>query len=180
MKIKFAIGTTNPVKIESVKEALIKVYKDNKKFEIFFNNSDSEISSLPKSDKECIVGARNRSLNILKIFPDVDYGVGIEGGLDINDNGVFLITWIVIINKYKEEGIGCGPKICLPKKAANLVFKDNKLTDIMQLYINDKNIKTNIGADGILSNNFVDRKESTKIAFLCAFSKFINTKCYKE
>jgi inosine/xanthosine triphosphatase len=180
LKKTFAIGTKNPIKIESVKEALTKIYKDSKNFEIFYDNSDSEISSLPKSDKECIVGARNRSINILKTFPDVDYGVGIEGGLDINDNGVFLCTWIVITNKHKQESIGCGPKISLPKKAVNLFFNGSGLSDIMQIYINDKDIKKKEGAIGVLSNNLVNRKESTKIAFLCAFSKFINLRCYKE
>ena len=180
MITKVAIGTKNPIKIEAIKEALAEIYKNSKDYEILFDSSESKVHKLPKSDKECIVGARNRSLDMLSKFQDADYGVGIEGGLDINDQGVFLCTWIIITSKFGKEAVACSPKILLPKKASKLVFEGKRMSEIMQLYVDDKDIKIKVGADGVLTSNLITRKTSTKVAFIYAFAKFMNFKYYAD
>lgn len=101
--MKVAVGSTNPVKIEAVKDAFKKVWSE-KKWEVVGFAIPSGVSSQPKSDLESIKGATNRARGAFK-KTKADYAVGLEGGLSKINNLWFDTAWIVILNKKEEQGI---------------------------------------------------------------------------
>jgi non-canonical (house-cleaning) NTP pyrophosphatase len=109
-KIHIAIGSKNPCKIDSVKTAFHKVFREQlqgEEYELVFSGHGvpSNVSDQPIGDDETLLGAKNRALGALEAAQilsnenegDVgvpDFGVGLEGGIEIkiknkreNDNG---------------------------------------------------------------------------------------------
>lgn len=87
-----AIGSQNPIKITCTKKAFSS-YWPKTEFEFIPVTVPSGVNDQPLSDKECILGAKNRAKRALKgAFSD--YGVGIEGGI-IKVNGKFFArAWV--------------------------------------------------------------------------------------
>ena len=92
-KIKAIVGSKNPVKIEAVRNAFSKYFKN---IEIIGLNVGSGVSNQPKSDEETIGGAKNRATQCLTKDNEADFGIGIEGGLEYIENNLYAFAWIVI------------------------------------------------------------------------------------
>ena len=109
--IRIGVGSKNPVKHQSVKNAASK-YWDN--FEVISINVSSGVSEQPKNDYEGIQGALNRAKSILD-QTSVDIGVGLEGNFFENDFGYFMAGWVVAADKEGTIGIGSSGSILLPE-----------------------------------------------------------------
>jgi len=117
---KVGIGSTNPVKVEAVKNFFAWLGKDDVVFESF--KAPSGVSDQPMSREETIQGAYNRAKWILDNHPDVDLAFGLEGGVEDVDTPVgkrmFLQGWTVAMDRDGVVGIGSGNYVELPEVVA--------------------------------------------------------------
>ena len=181
MVLKFIVTSDNPAKINAVKSSLLKFHnKDD--FIVSSFPAESSVSSLPKSDDESICGCKNRIdfvLNNSKYLKDISYVVGVEGGLDIRSEGMFISTWIVIFDlNSKKYSYGCSPKIMLPPFSYNSISKGEHLTQALRCIADCDDFKRKNGAFGILTKDLITRSDSSNIAFMCAYSVFHNSELF--
>jgi len=79
------IASKNPVKIEAVKIAFEKMFLQEK-FEFIGESIPSDVNAQPMSNEETLQGAMNRAINAQSKFPEANFWVGLEGGLEKTDN----------------------------------------------------------------------------------------------
>ncbi|KAL7479975.1 hypothetical protein ACHAW6_006636 [Cyclotella cf. meneghiniana] len=125
MIIRVAVGSTNPCKIEAVREAFQDVFRKKQNedtqndIQVLISSFDaaSEVSDQPFGDAETREGARNRAQNALSaarkqnatvadaINTPFDFAVGLEGGLEkvINpltkQNELYCMAWMTIAGR---------------------------------------------------------------------------------
>jgi non-canonical (house-cleaning) NTP pyrophosphatase len=126
------------------------------------------------------------------------YFVGLEGGLDVVHEGaspdemlrhsalkqsglrrVFLESWA-----YVSDGVrghyGRSGSIELPQALAHEVLEDGvELSVAIDRFAGGVGIRDSQGAWGVLSNNFITRREAFRVAVIAAFAPFYNTKMYQ-
>ena len=183
-KLIIAIGSTNPTKINSVKMTVSKLFP-NHDIEYKFSSVKSGVSDQPKSSTESLKGATNRAKNVCKLFPNADYSVGIEGGMesvmkDDDDKEIYLQSgWVVVMNKEGEIGIGTSARVECSDKIVNKINNENKeLGVVMDEISGKKDVKTHQGFFGLITNNHYPRALAYHHGCLFAFAKFISPKIY--
>lgn len=169
-----AVGTTNPAKIEAVRAAVQRVWKNVEVRSVFAN---SKVSLQPRSDEEAIRGAINRAKNALKKL-NADFGFGLEGTVVETKHGMFLCGWVAAVDKSGRLGLACTSKIELPERVAEEIRKGRELGPVMDEIVGENNTKKKQGAVGILTNNLVVRSKVFEQAVLLALAKFVNPKYY--
>ena len=94
---KVYIGSLNPVKIECTRLAFQKVFTQ-KDFEFLGHKVSSGVPDQPMNDRETYEGARNRAINLKSDFPDGEFWIGIEGGIESINHDMHAFAWMVILN----------------------------------------------------------------------------------
>ena len=111
------VGSSNPTKINAVKQAFHLVYPKIK-FKVVGKGVSSGVSDQPMGEKETFLGANNRVLGLLK--DEANYYVGIEGGCCFIDKKLYAFAWVITRD---DKKVGCGKTSLfqLPRKIQNLV-----------------------------------------------------------
>lgn len=172
--MKIIVASKNPVK---VKATLLG-------FESYFSgvkiegvNVESGVADQPMSDTETLRGARNRVKNAKCEFPEADYWVGIEGGINTEENGLTAFAWIVIRHKNKY-GESRTTSFQLPTKIKELIEQGFELGVANDILFKKENSKQKTGAVGILTNNKISRTELYQQAVQLALIPFLNDELY--
>lgn len=174
--MKVVVGSTNPVKIEAVKQAFDKVFPE-KKWQVVGIEVLSGVPNQPMSDLESIKGARNRAKNALKKVK-ADFGVGLEGGLQQVGKCWFDCGWIVVLDKKGTEGIGSTIKMETPKKLMELIKKGMELGEANDVLFRTVNSKQAEGHFGLMTKNAITRTSGYKSGVIAALSHFVHPKLF--
>lgn len=153
--MKVAIGSKNPVKIEAVKEAFS--FLPFKEIEWIAKDVPSGVSAQPFSDDETLKGAVNRAKNALN-KEKANMAFGLEGGVDVTANGLFLCNWGALVDQDGNEYVAGGARIRLPVEFLKPLQQGLELGEVMDQYAKKRNVRQNEGAIGIFTNGLVDRK----------------------
>lgn len=157
--MKILVGSANPVKIESVREAF-SCYFEN--IEVGGININSEVSTQP-TNEETFLGAQNRAINLKKLSEkenlNSDFFVGIEGGIIKLFNRWFAFGCMCIINKEGKISFGTSPHFELPEIIVEKLLDGKELGDVIDELTNQKNSKQKNGAIGFFTNGVMNRKE---------------------
>lgn len=172
--MQIVVASKNPVKLKATCLGFESYYSD---FEINGENVESGVSDQPMSDEETLRGARNRAENIKRLFPNADYWVGIEGGIESKETGLTAFAWVVILNE-KKKGESRTTSFQLPPKVAKLIEQGYELGIANDMIFKKENSKQKSGAVGILTNNKLTRAELYKQAIQLALIPFINATLY--
>lgn len=175
--MKVAVGSKNPVKIQAVREAFEKVFPAET-WEVIGVNVASGVPDQPMSDKESILGARNRAKRSLEAT-DADYGVGLEGGLQEVNNRWYDCGWTVITNKKGEQGIGSTLRMETPPKMMELINQGIELGTVNDMVFKVKNSKHDTGHFGLMTNNAVTRLEGYRDGVISALARFLHPEVYQ-
>lgn len=166
-----AVGSTNPVKIEAVKEAFSIYFKNIKAIGI---ETDSKVSAMPYGDREAISGAINRAKGALKTG-EADFGVGLEGAYRrVGKYGYFESPWFAIINKKGIVSLSGGGGFLIPENIVKEIKKGKELGEIMDKITGVANSKQKMGAIGFFTRGVIDRKHYYRDYIIMALIKFIN------
>jgi inosine/xanthosine triphosphatase len=172
--MKIVVASENPVKISAVKNGFRAFYHD---VEIESVLAGSGVSDQPLTDRETLIGARNRATEARKKIHDADFWVGIEGGVQSEENGLAAFAWIVIYGAGKK-GEARTATFMLPDKVGHLVAGGLELGAANDLVFSESNSKQKSGAVGLLTHNEIDRAELYRHAVILALIPFVNLGLY--
>lgn len=166
--MKILIASTNPVKINSVKEAFTKFYP-KQEFSFKGISVPSNVSDQPLSDKETYEGAKNRANNLKQY--EADFYVGIEGGLEKTNEEYRCFAWVYIIKK-NQTGKAKTSTFMLPQKFNQYLDKGMELGHVSDLIYNEKNTKQSIATIGYLTKGLITRTSYYIEAVILALTQF--------
>ena len=161
------IASKNPVKIEAVKIAFEKMFLQEK-FEFIGESIPSDVNAQPMSNEETLQGAMNRAINAQSKFPEANFWVGLEGGLEKTDNDLGSVAWVVIKTKDKT-GKARALTFILPKEISRLINEGKEMSEASNIVFGVNNSQHS-GTVGILTNDIVTRTidytETTVLALI--------------
>lgn len=170
-KLLVLVGSRNPVKIACTEDAFTRAF--NKSFLVEGINAASGVTDQPKGDDETLLGAKNRALSAREVFPEANYWVGIEGGVDRDEFGMLAFAWIFIQDKNGRIGQSKTGTFYLPKSVAALVDAGMELGQADDQIFEQENSKQQGGSVGILTRGVVDRNEYYRQAIILALIPFL-------
>jgi inosine/xanthosine triphosphatase len=175
-KLLVLVGSKNPVKISCTEDAFTRAF--NKSFLVEGINASSGVPEQPKGNRETLLGAKNRAFNSREIFPEANFWVGIEGGVDEDEKGMFAFAWIFIVDNRGKTSQSKTGTFYIPTAVANLVNEGMELGKADDLVFNQDNSKQQGGSVGILTHGIVDRSEYYRQAIILALIPFLNERLY--
>ncbi|MGD9886340.1 MAG: DUF84 family protein [Bacilli bacterium] len=147
--LKCYVGSQNRVKLLATKQVL-------KHFEVIGLSANSQVSNQPKTDLETIQGALNRT----KGLPKDGLRIGLEAGIQLHGDRLFLVNWGVLLDEQDHEYFAGGTRIPLPDFMKEpLLEKGLELAEVIDQYTNSVDIRQKQGAIGVFTNNLVKRKD---------------------
>jgi inosine/xanthosine triphosphatase len=178
-----AIGSTNPIKVNAVKEVLLDYALFNN-VEVLSIEADSNVSDQPLSLEEIIQGAKNRAKQAFD-QSKASYSFGIESGL-MEAKGTqsgFLETCICCIYDGQTYSIGmsCGYEI--PPEILSIVIDQKK--NLGQACFesgvtSNKKLGASEGLVGLVTKGRINRKEYTKQCIITALAQIENVALYQS
>ncbi|MFB4163068.1 DUF84 family protein [Alteribacillus sp. JSM 102045] len=144
------IGSENKAKIQAAASVFPSDAYKIKGFRV-----DTTVSEQPFSEEETKKGAISRAKAALA--KDAFFGVGLEGGVEPMDDGLYLCNWGGLADQEGRVFTAAGAKILLPKEVADGLYKGEELKTVMDAYTNRKGVSHNEGAVGIFSDGLVSR-----------------------
>jgi len=175
---KVYIGSKNPVKIACAEQAFQKVFP-KESFEFEGTDVDSDISHQPMTDQETRKGAKNRVQNTKNLYPDGDFWVGIEGGIQQIKEELHAFAWMVVISRTKT-GVARTATFLLPPEIAKLVKQGVELGEADDIVFRRENSKQKDGAVGILTDGLIDRTQYYEHAMILALIPFMKENLFPE
>jgi inosine/xanthosine triphosphatase len=170
------VGSRNPVKISCADAGFHQAFSDA--FLVEGLNVSSDVDAQPVGDKQTLAGATNRAKNSRNIFPEADFWVGIEGGVDELQGEMYGFAWVVVIDRSGRIGKAKTATFFLPEAVAKLVRHGVELGDADDRVFKRENSKQNEGSVGILTNGTIVRKEYYQNAVVLALIPFLHEKLY--
>lgn len=150
--MKIFIGSKNPTKVQAVKNIFP---MDN---EVIAVDVASNVAQQPLTDQETIQGAINRAKGALYTGDGV-IGIGLEGGVQQTDYGLFLCNWGALAVEGSTPIIAGGARILLPDSIAQRLIAGEELGPVMDDFTNKHQIRSHEGAIGIFTANEIKREE---------------------
>jgi inosine/xanthosine triphosphatase len=177
-----AVGSTNPVKLSSVKRAFERFFPDTEIVTISYAAS-SGVSDQPMTDEETLRGALNRCQAVAAACKDAlpDYAVGLEGGC--SERSVALpgtevkylecFAWMAVFQVCSGRfGWARTGSFQLPPAVAELVISGVELGIADDRVFGRSNSKQQDGAVGLLTRGVITRTDYYEHALLLALVPF--------
>lgn len=160
------VGSTNPVKVNSVTNASSETWPEIKVIGI---NVPSGINEQPMSDDETRAGAQNRSKAVLKAGLETlsddqkkqpILGVGLEGGVfEKSKDELWSTVWACVNDQAGNLYESNGARFKIPEIISQRILEGEEMGPIMGSFFADPNLKQKQGAIGAITKGFIDRTE---------------------
>lgn len=174
--MRIIVASKNPVKIDAVKDGFLSFFSQANVEGV---SVDSGVSDQPMSDIETLQGARNRVENAKLSFPDSDFWVGIEGGVERDSFGLTAFAWVVIQDN-EQRGEARTTNFRLPVKVTRLIDQGFELGHANDQIFKEHNSKQKSGAVGLLTRDKITRTKLYRQAVQLALIPFINKELYSS
>lgn len=148
-----AVGSTNPVKIQAVKNAFM-----DEEVRIVGCQASSHVRSQPLSDDETRQGALNRAKDCLE-KSEAQLTIGLEAGVVFVHAQVYLCHWGAMVDRRQNEYFTNGPLILLPKGYQEPLLAGQSLEDLMHHSTGIQKLGSKEGAIGVFTCNFLNREQ---------------------
>jgi len=174
---KIIVGSHNPVKLETTKEAFGIVFAGIP-LEFETCNVPSGVSDQPIGADETRIGAKNRTDACKKEYPQADFFVGLEGGLEKVGDEYWAFAWMCVQNNDGRCGFGRTGAFLLPSKVSELIDRGMELGSATDIVFGGTNMKQKGGTIGALTNDAITRKDFYRDALIFALIPFIKAELY--
>lgn len=164
-----AVGSTNPVKIGAARAVIGRVTTAARIEGIAVS---STVREQPWGDEETIRGARSRAAAAREAL-GADLGIGLEGGVVEEEDGLRTCAWAVVVDAHDREGRGGSLAMALPPVVAELVRGGLELGDAMDRVAGTENVKQAQGAVGLLTLGLIDRQRAYESLITYALAPFL-------
>ena len=132
----------------------------------------SIVPAQPTSDEETIRGAFHRAQEARRLA-DADLGIGIEGGVHRDPQGVWMCAWVAVVDRNGREGLSCGVRFRLPEWMASRALQGEELGAIVDAHLGHGNAHEEFGAIGFLTRGLLDRQAALEQAVAAALIPFL-------
>jgi len=170
-----AIGSTNPAKVEAVRRALARLAPDCAVEPIAV---ESGVTEQPHGDDETMRGAEARARAALR-QSDADAGFGLEGGVLLDGDRVWLLSWAAAVDASGRIGYGSGLRMLLPPVAAERLRRGDELGEIVDDLFGVHDSKSATGAIGLLTHGFVSRTDAFADLVAMSLAPHLNPRLYR-
>ncbi len=175
--IKVIVASQNPVKIASAKLGFKKMFP-NETFAFEGVKTDSGINDQPQNNEETFTGACNRAEQASQQYPDADYWVGQESGIDTFYDEMNAYSWVVIKAKSGKLGKSKTCTFFLPPAVSNLVTQGKDLGEADDIVFGRSQSSQVNGAIGLLTGDVLTRTSYYIDAVALALVPFKNPTLY--
>ncbi len=169
--MRVLIASLNPVKIGAVEDAFAMCLPQ---LECHFEglSVDSGVADQPLSDKETWHGAHNRVMALATNHPEVNYCVGIEGGIDTLYGQISTFAWIVVRHKDGRISQSRSTSLPLPQAITALIEQGLELGHACDRVFGTQNAKQKGGAIGLLTRDNYNRRSTYTQTICFALASF--------
>ena len=171
--MKVIVTSHNPVKIGAVKEAFLSRFP-MVEIQLIPVDVNSGVPDQPMSDQVTRQGARNRVNNAKTKYPDAEYWVGLEGGLDTFDGQLMAFAWMVIAGSEDRISETRSVTLPLPPRVQELVIGGLELGEANDLVFSTMNSKQGGGAYGLLTDGLMTRESVYTQTLILALIPFVH------
>ena len=149
------VASGNPVKIRAARNGFQRMFAQET-FQVETVEVPSGVGKQPFSSEETRQGALNRARAARQARPGADFWVGIEGGVEPEDEALSAFAWVVILSA-DLCGQSRSGSFFLPPRVAELVRQGLELGEADDRVFGRSNSKQDNGAIGLLTGDVVDR-----------------------
>lgn len=176
--MKVIVASKNPVKIAAVRSGFEKLFPEFESLEVEGVSVPSGVRDQPMTFEETLEGAKNRVANAKNKYPEADFWVGLEGGVDLHGSEMAVSGWVVAEDKTGCVGKSMTNTIYLPPRVAKLVADGMELGEADDIVFGTINSKQSNGAVGILTHDILKREEGFMIGVVGALVPHRNPELY--
>ncbi len=169
------VGSVNRVKRAAVEEVCRELFGDAT---VLCCAAPSGVAATPLTDEDMIAGAISRARRAYE-EGGADLGVGLEGGVAPSPRGPLLKGWAAV-HDGKRDRIGASPSVPFPPRLLERVGEGGELAHVIDAVSGRENVRENEGAFGVLTGKRITRKDSFKLALVCALAPIVNREIYGE
>ena len=177
MKDEFiwGVGTTNKAKVECLRFTAEKCFPSHRHV-VTAVAVESSVNAQPMSAVETRAGAFHRATSALQLVPGAHYGVGLEGGVEQIGEEWFECGWMCVVHKASGiVGWGSSARFQMsPKIMHKLTTEKKELATIMDELSGLTDVRSNLGAMGILTNGHLGRAEAYSHGLIFALAPFLS------
>ncbi len=166
--VKVFIGSENPLKKKSVREAL------SEYFDMELVGGKVEGVKKQPFNEEIIRGAKKRA----QVPEGFDYGIGVESGIVQTEEQSFSVEYVAINDRLDFTTTGHGPGFPIPMRWEEELRKGLTLGEKMKVIFEDPAVEE-IGAVGLLTDGRVERKDCIKSACFMAMIPRLKNEVYR-
>lgn len=150
--MKVAVGTKNSTKVKAVQAVFHEMHHT-----IIASDVQPSVSKQPFSDEETLQGAIERA-TLAVHEQQAHIGIGLEGGVFIaQDETIWLCNWGALVDRDGVVVVAGGARIPLPDEIGIQLKRGKELAEVIDEYANRRDVRSNEGAIGILTNGTLDR-----------------------
>lgn len=173
--MEIAVGSTNPVKVEAVRQVAQRVWTQSVVVGIPIADN---LPAQPVGDAQTRRGAIRRA-RYARRATQADLGVGMEGGVVFERTGdAYLVGWCAVVSKSGVLSLAQGVRVPLPAAVAEQVRAGAELGPLMDRITGEQNTKEQFGAVGYFTRNLISRQLSFQLAFAGALAPFLRPEEY--
>ncbi len=184
-KIKIIVASTNPIKIEAAKIGFETMFPKSH-FETECISVESGVRNQPMTGAETRNGARNRATNAKNASPNANYWVGLEGGVEEDDqmfnqkHHLRSVVWCAILKSGENVfGEGQPGSYALPEAICKMILERGmELGEADDVVFRRTNSKLGAGSIGILTHGVLNRGPYYSLAVELALIRYINPDLY--
>ena len=136
---------------------------------------DSGAGDQPHSDAATRHGARTRAIRASEAFPDADYWVGLEGGIEILDEQLMAFAWMAVKGTSGEISEARSTTLPLPPAVKELIDQGMELGEANDRVFATVNSKQSGGAYGLLTDGKYTRESIYTQTLVIALIPFVNS-----
>ncbi|MEA2663053.1 MAG: inosine/xanthosine triphosphatase [Chloroflexota bacterium] len=151
-----AVGSTNPAKVAAVRDALATLAPG---CAIAPLDVPSGAGRQPFGDAATRAGARERARKALAA-DGADIAFGLEGGVELDGDRVWLLSWVAAIDPAGREGYASGLRMLLPPSLGPGLRDGSELGTLVDALFGVHDSKTASGAIGLLTGGAVSRTDA--------------------
>lgn len=171
--MKIIVTSHNPVKISAVREAFLSRFP-SPDIELIPVSVQSNVPDQPMSDQVTLQGARNRVNNAKLKYPEADFWIGMEGGLDVFDGHLMAFAWMVIAGSKDKTSETRSATLPLPPRVQELVIGGLELGEANDQVFSTLNSKQGGGAYGLLTDGLMTRESIYTQTLILALIPFVH------
>ena len=176
--VKVLVGSKNPVKIDSVREAFSHYFAN---LEVVGISVESQVPDQPVNN-QTFQGAENRVEALRKLNQEnklqAEFFVGLEAGVVNRYNKWFLLTAACIADNNGKTSLGMSPHLELPDHIAEDLLQGTELRFIASKLSGVENVHQKGGIVSFLTKGIIKRKDLSVHSLVTALIPFLNNNLY--